>query len=701
MASSVLIAESQWSQPVYPEQIQTPPDLPTKYTDAAVLSIVVKDYQRASTWLENRRWPLNWNESDLLYQSPRTLGVFENSNVTRANVSRFSVAKMVNSLAPAISGAIFSDPTPFEIRPRPSAHQNTARAWTELISELIDQINFKQECDYGIQGMVTSGTVVFKMGWETITQVETHYRRKHAPPQIPMPIGPPLTMYTEESDEFEAFETEVTRNRPTFEKMELGRVFPDPTCRTPNQIWKANWIVQVHYLNHDDLTKLRDNPDYDIPSDEQLRAVFVNEVETPDSIPPTDQALTANITVHHAEREDFEWSEDPLMRPLQVLEWWSKDHVRCVLQRKVVIRNSTHNLGRPPFVSANYWNIDNALWGLGIGRVAGADQRLEQALVNSAADILAFSVQPEYVVARGSNVPTQDLRRRLGGIRLVDGDARGAISLVEQPQVPGDVWRLMQVAVGAAEDATGANQATVQGTIPPRGSSIVRTATGAGAVAGSSNTRLQAPIERFVDGVFLPFLNFVYRMVKERMPISEIREVLGERMPDLEVDFGDFLEQSIKFDVLAGSRLSAKNTMAQTLPFLLELFSNQAVVGQLTQTGWKVDVNEVIRMVMDTSGWKNYRDLIVPLTPQEQQQQAMQQQQAVAMNSKMALLQAKQQGDLQLEDKKIAGRVATRAIATTHQATVETPIDRATSFAERVADERTMQASPLFTAPTQ
>lgn len=698
MASPVFIAESNWSQGVYPEQIQTPPNLPPKYTDEAVLSIVVKDFQRASTWLENRRWPLNWNESDLLYQSPRTLSVFENSAVTRANISRFSVAKQVNSLAPAIAGAIFSDPTPFEIRPRPSAHQNTARAWKELIAQLLDEIDFEQECDYGIQGMVQMGTVVFKMGWETTSTVETHYRRKVAPPQIPMPIGPPLTMYTEESDEFEAYEVEVTRNRPTFEKMELGRVFPDPTWRSPNQIWKSNWLVQVHYLNHDDLTQLRNNPDYDIPSDEQLRAVFVHEEEIPDSIPATDQALTSNITVHHAEREDFEWSEDPLMRPLQVLEWWSKDHVRCVLQKKVVIRNSPHNLGKIPFVSANYWNIENAGWGMGVGRIAGADQRLEQALVNSAADLLAFAVQPEYAVARGANVPTQDLRRRLGGIRLVDGnDARGAISLVESPNVPGDVWRLMQVASGAAESATGADQATIQGSIPGRGSSIVRTGTGAGLVGQASSTRLQSPIERFVNGVLIPFLDFVYRQVKERMPISEIRNVLGDRAPDLEIDFADFLEQNIKFDVLAGSRLTAKNNMAQTLPFLLEIFANQAVVSQLNQTGWKIDVNEVIRMVMDTSGWKNYRDLVVPLSPQEMQAQQAQQQSAMQMNSKMALLQQKQQGDMEMEDKKIAGRVAVRAVATTHQAAVDTPIDRATSFAERVADERTMQASPLFT----
>ena len=180
-------------------QTSTDPAIPPKYTDAAAISIVVQDYERASAWLNDRRWPLQWNEADILYQSPRTMSVFEGTTVTRSNISRFTVAKQTNSLAPAITGAVFSDTTPFAIRPRPNVSQDTARAWTELVSELLDQINFKQECSYGIQSMVNAGTVIFKIGWETETTVETHYRRKTAPPQVPMPFGKPMTVFTKEA----------------------------------------------------------------------------------------------------------------------------------------------------------------------------------------------------------------------------------------------------------------------------------------------------------------------------------------------------------------------------------------------------------------------------------------------------------------------------------------------------------------------
>ena len=697
--TATLVPDGVWSAPVLAGDVttSTDPAIPPHYTDQAVLSIVVQDFERASAWLNNRRWPLMWVENDILYQSPRSLALFENSNVSRANVSRFTVAKQVNSLAPAISGAILSDPTPFEIRPRPSVSQDTARAWKELISQLLEEIDFKQEASYGIQGMVNQGTVIFKCGWETETRVETHYIRKQAPQSVDMPLGSPVTVFTEPSDEFEAVDVEVTRNRPIFEKCELGTVFPCPTWNRPNQLWKANWIVHQRFLNYDDLTQLRDNPDYDIPSDDVLRFIFTSDQEQTKPIDGTAEALTANTSIHHAERPDVNFSEDPLEKPMELLEWWDKGKVRTVLQRKVVIRKKPHKLPDKPFFSANYWDIENAGYGMGVGRIAGADQRVEQGCLNAILDILAFAVQPEYSIARGANVPTQDQRRRLGGIRLVDGeDASRAIALVPQPQVPPDTWRAIQAAIVSSEGATGADQATIQGSLPPRGSSIGSSGTGAGMISAASSSRLQSPVERFIDGVFLPFLRFMWQMVKERMPISEIRAVLADRTDDLVVDFQDFMDATVRFDTLAGTRLAARNRMAQALPFLLEVLGNQALVQQLAQIGWKVNTLELTKMVLDMSEWKNQNDLIVQLTPQEQQTMAAQNPEVIKAQAQAAATQQDQQFQMALEDKKIAGRIAAKTINTTHKAAIESPDDRALSFAQRTADERTIQGSQFF-----
>jgi hypothetical protein len=698
-ASAPLRMESNPSSPVNPADVTTYPNasFPPKYTDEAVLSIVVQDYERSSAWLNDRRWPLQWTESEILYQSPRSLSIYEGSSVTRSNISRFTVAKQTNSLAPAITGAIFSDPTPFEVRPRPNTHQDTARAWKELLAELLDGCSFKQECSYGIQAMVNSGTVIFKYGWETTTRMETHYVRKAAPPQADMPFGDPLTVFTTESDEFEAVDIEITRNRPTFEKCDIGQIFIDPKWNRPNQLWKANYIIYKDFINYYDMQKLRENPDYDIPSDDVLRYIFTSDVEQVQPVDSVQETMQSNTSIHQAALPNLDLSEDPLQKPMEILEWWDSQQVRVVLQRKAVIRNGPHKLPEKPFLSSNYWDIENAGYGLGVGRISGTDQRVEQGMLNAILDILAFAVQPEYAIARGANVPTQEQRRRLGGIRLVDGtDATRAIALVPQPQVPPDAWRAIQSVIASSEDASGADQASIQGSLPGRGSSIGRSGTGAAMISAASSGRLQSPVERFIDGVLLPFLKALWQMVKERMPISEIRDVLGDRTPDLIVDFGDFLQANVKFDTLAGSRLAARGRMAQALPFLLEVLGNQALVQQLGETGWKVNALELVKMVLDMSEWKNQNDLIVQMTPQEQQAMMQQNPALIKAQSEAAQQQQNQQFQMALEDKKIAGRIAAKTVTATQQKMIESPLDRATSFAERTADERGMQGSQFF-----
>jgi hypothetical protein len=703
MGATALIPDGVWSSPVVPQDVSTPSGFVAdpKYTDPAVLSIVVQDYQRASAWLTDRMWVLHWRESDTLYQSPRTQATFEGSSVARSNVSRFNVAKQVNSLAPAMTGAVFSDTTPFEIRPRPNVHQNSARAWKELISILLDMCDFKPEMGYGIEGMCNQGTVIFKGGWEEYTELVTHYERKSAPVKLQMPLGgQPVLVFTKESDEFEEVTEEVTRKRPIFEKCELGTVYPNPKWNRPNQMWKCGWVVQELYLNYDDLVKLRQNPDYDIPDDETLRGIFMFDVEQTKSISQATRTMSGtNAAVFHAAPEDQdEWTEDPLEKPMQVLEWWSNDTVRVVLQQKVVIRNGKHKLGCIPYFAANFWNIENAGWGMGVGRIAGSDQRIDQGITNAALDIIAFAVQPETIVARGANVPTQDLRRRLGGIRLVDGaDATKAVMLVPQPQVPADAWRALSVSNQTADNTTGADQAMVQGSLPPRGSSMARSGTGAAALQGAAQGRLQAPVERIIDGVLIPFLNFVWYNVKQRMTVAEIRALLGQNLTDaLMVDFYDFLNADLKFDTLAGTRLAARSRMAQALPFLLEVFGNQALVSQMSNIGWKVNVLELTNMVMDVSEWKNKRDLIVPMTDQEKATQAQNNPATQAAQSQAQQLQQKQQNALQLEDMKIQGRMAVQTVKPQVQKLIESPLDRATSFAERTADERAEQGSQFF-----
>ena len=210
------------------------PGLDPKYTDDAAVELVLEDARKARTFLDNKQWNLYWRESDVLYQAPRTNQSFEGSTVARANISRFTVAKHVNSLVPSMKSGIFYETPPFLIRPRPATSQRTAYSKTVLYGTLLDDCDFENTSEQSLESMTTFGTVVVKGGWYEETKVKKIRSPKGEPIRRRLPMGGELVIHTRESNEVAVTETEFTEMGMTFETCELGSVLIDPTWRKPN-----------------------------------------------------------------------------------------------------------------------------------------------------------------------------------------------------------------------------------------------------------------------------------------------------------------------------------------------------------------------------------------------------------------------------------------------------------------------------------
>jgi hypothetical protein len=127
-------------------------------------------------------------------------------------------------------------------------------------------------------------------------------------------------------------------------------------------------------------------------------------------------------------------------------------------------------------------------------------------------------------------------------------------------------------------------------------------------------------VGHFVKGILIPFLYLLDDMVKQQMPPNEIRGILGDELgPAFQMDLDDLLNANHKFEVLAGVHLAAKKAMAQALPLMIQILENPHLVQQLNATGYTVDVKQIFEMFMEMSEWKNTRELIRKMTPQEQQ----------------------------------------------------------------------------------
>jgi hypothetical protein len=174
-----------------------------------------------------------------------------------------------------------------------------------------------------------------------------------------------------------------------------------------------------------------------------------------------------------------------------------------------------------------------------------------------------------------------------------------------------------------------------------------RTAGGANILAGASATRLDGPLDNFIEQVFKPFLGIIDKLVFNVMSDASIYHILGkEQGPDFLNDFNlqDFHSAQIEYEVLAGSSLAAKRTMAQSMVMLTQILDNPQIQQSLADINEEyIDYKPIITMWLEASEWKNKNDIIKPMTAAMKQKRDA--------SSKAALMQqqiaSKQQGDQQ------------------------------------------------------
>ena len=156
-----------------------------------------------------------------------------------------------------------------------------------------------------------------------------------------------------------------------------------------------------------------------------------------------------------------------------------------------------------------------------------------------------------------------------------------------------------------------------------------RTATGAGNMMQAATDRIGGLVEDFNRQVFQPFLWQMYDMNRMFLPPTVYRSILSETLgEELHATFEDFMKgrKGIKtFDVLAGSHLAARQQMAQSMPLIMQYFTNPALAAQIADiNGEYIDFSEILHMLTDVSGWgaSSYYSIMKKLTPQMKQQRA-------------------------------------------------------------------------------
>ena len=79
--------------------------------------------------------------------------------------------------------------------------------------------------------------------------------------------------------------------------------------------------------------------------------------------------------------------------------------------------------------------------------------------------------------------------------------------------MPAETWAALQNSEANTESTTGADQALVQGSTAGPRNGMGRSATGANTLAQASATRLDGPLDNFIDQVFAPWLYILDELI--------------------------------------------------------------------------------------------------------------------------------------------------------------------------------------------
>jgi hypothetical protein len=561
------------------------------------------------------------------------------------------------------------------LRPRAGTSQKTTDAKTILFSVLLNECKFKTETKWGLEQMACLGTGIWKWG----IRYEKVMTQKRTSTAVKLSAGVGDQQDTQTiptTDPPKVTKTYRTVARPFFESRPINKVWVAPNCEF-GDIRMSDFVIDVRYMDFyavNDIRKAleeireqdpehKDLEGWNLPrTEDELRKWWFAPIGDTAPILASDQATYMRGAVHHSEDQNVEVSPDKLFKKLEVLEYWDKGRKVTVIDRKKVIFSGDNEFGVIPFLSANWWNRSKAFYGMGLGLIVGQNQRVDQGTINAILKILSFGVNPIYLRKRDTNAPTQMIRTGLGKILTVDTEVDKSYKLLETPKTPPDIWAALAESEKATESSSGADAQLVQGSSAGPRSSMGRTAGGANLLAGASATRLDGPLDNFIEQVFAPFLYILDDLILNYISDAEIVAILGDEMGnDYEVDLEAFHAAKIEYEVLAGAALAAKRTMAQSMTLLTQILENPQITDQLADVNEEyIDWKVILNMWLESSEWKNKNDIIKPMTAQMKQKRAAASQ-AAQQQSKAAVAQQSTQQKFQqkqtLEDQATNNRI--------------------------------------------
>lgn len=640
---------------IEPGQIPVTPQIPE---DDPALQLVLKDLNTSEYYMLAKGLTVEWDKDDRLYLFRMPQAFWEGSSVPRSSLGMPLILEHVESLMPQVMNALFNDDPPFECEPLPKTTMDACRASTHILSYELDKMGFREETRIGLKEALTYGTAVWKLSWDQHKETRMVWKRG-GPQLVKRTDAGAVTVPSEDSKKAKRVREDYLVNMPRVQHIHIRHVVVDPSLRRPD-IRLARYVIHRTYPTLEDLEKLRGKHGYDkLPKKEDLIQLFYPPKEQPERSllegRSTSSVLNTGVSsldINMEFKAMPRWqmpSNDPNLQPLECLEYWTKDKCTVVLNRKLVIKNDRNDFGFVPFLSVNYIDVPDSFYGIGVAKLLGGEQRLQQGIVNSRLDDLALRLSGTFIRKRGANTPTQQVRLRPGGI--IDSDDEKGIQMIQYPPAITDAFEEVAQSDMRSQRRTGANEFVTQGSAPGTGQ-IGRTSAGVNTLAAGVGARIGYFVDFVSNLYFIPALEAFHQMNSNWLDEEQIDEILTSKLgEEYKGDALDVKNARLKFKMLAGAKLRSRQQRAQSLPMMTQFLSSPQVQEWLQDTDQKLNVAEVVQQWFDVTETPGRQSVIQKMTDDEKKKQAMKNE----FKQQMALGERKHQQTMeQIEGKGVA-----------------------------------------------
>ena len=631
---AILEAPSELHADLRPEEIPAVPALPD--SDAAV-KLVVKDLNRAEYYLLAKGLTVEWDKDDRLYLFRMPQAFWEGSSVPRSSLGMPLCLEHIEATMRQVMPALFPDDTGFLCEPKPKTSRDAADACKDILSFQLKNCGFREETRLGVKCGTTYGTGIWKAGWR-VTKTLRRTWQKVQPDEV-MQTTSGTIKSPAKGGKLKATIEEIVMGGPVVENCYIRHVITSPDLRVPD-IRKSSYVVHRTYPTMQDLDNLRNEPGFDIPPMDDLLQLMMPPKEMPErsmlegrSTSSVMNTGISSLDINMEFRAMPRWQDataDPNRGKLEMLEYWTKERVIYVLNRKLCLKNDINPYGRIPFFSVCYIDVLDSFYGIGICKLIGGEQRLQQGVINSRLDDLALRLSGTFLRMRGSNTPTQQLRLRPGGI--IDSDDEKGVQMIQYPPAIADAFTEVEASDARSARRTSANSAVTQGQMPSTGQ-LGRTATGMDTIAAGVGAAMGYFVDSIVDSYYIPLLEFFHEMNCDWLEPEDIDRILTEELAEAyEMDAMQIKNARLTFSMQAGTRMRAKQAMAQQLMGLIQILQQSAVQESLQDQGKKTNWAKTVQMFYDTTDWPGEQEIVEDMTDEDKQRMAQKAQAAQQMS---------------------------------------------------------------------